>query len=1218
MDKNAIKKFATWARRELIERVRQQAYRYEVENADADWNASTAHGVVLTSVQRTQRQALIKRMKSKGYEETLEEVAYTWFDRFCALRFMEVNGYLPGRTRMFSDENGTFRPQILNDALNIQLDGLEMDTVIQFKEENKTEELFKYLLLTMCNALKPILTLFQPDDRGCSLVDRDYTWLLLPDNLLREGSVPEQMVLMIPEDDWKDAVQIVGWLYQYYNAEPKDLVFANLKKNIKISKKDIPAATQLFTPDWIVRYMVENSLGRLWVEGHPDHENLKGNWKYYLEEAEQEPDVQAQLAKIREGYAALKPEEILCIDPCMGSGHILVYLFDVLIQIYEAYGYPTRDAVASIVQNNLWGLDIDDRAAQLANFAVMMVARRYDRGWFRRGIQPHVMAIQETNEINRDHLRYLGNSLSDLERNNAVMQMEALLDEFIDAKEYGSILQPQEYDWEALRRLAQMTAPEKQVSMDEVGIDATQERLLQIIEQGQALAQKYHVVVTNPPYMNPGNSGGGLADYVKKHYPDSKTDLFAVFVENCNEMLKPNGMQSMITMHAWMFMPSYEKMRINIIKSADIINMVHLGARAFEEISGEVVQTTSFVIGKMRHNSYKGLFIRLVDYTSQEGKETAFFLKNNHYVMAQKTFDTIPGSPVAYWLSSVMYSLFVMHERLDSFAELKVGISTGNNDRFVRLWPEVSFERIASSDKQQMVKSQLLRKKWFPFSNGGTMRKWYGNWDMVVNWENNGWEIKETHKASIRNPSYYFRYGATWSDISTGAIGVRELIQPALFSTVGLCAFSDNHLYYVMALLNSSVCLSLLRVLCPTMHFNIGDIAKVPMVIKHEDEVNQIVKNSIELSKQDWASFEASWDFKQHPFIRINESYVPDNGAYGFAFKAHFYDEGPEVSCPVEACFWLWQQECNERFYQLKRNEEELNRIFIDIYGLQDELTPDVAEKDVTVRKADLGRDIRSLVSYAVGCMLGRYSLEKNGLQFAGGDWQEYIQQIEKEKQEEREKNAALLPGIDLSTDRYETIFPDKDGILPITDDQYFRDDIVSMFVEWVRRAFGDEMLEENLKYIAGALYPNGSGSARDLIRQYFLNDFYKDHLKIYQKRPIYWMFDSGKKNGFKCLVYMHRWARDTVARVRTDYVHEVQSRYRTAMEDLSRRVDSARGSERVRLQKQLAKIQGQDAELLKYEEKVHHLADQMIAIDLDDGVKHNYAIFADVLAPIK
>lgn len=1206
MDKNAIKKFATWARRELIERVRQQAYRFEVENADADWNASTAHGVVLTSVQRTQRQALIERMKSKGYEATLEEVAYTWFDRFCALRFMEVNGYLPGRTRMFSDENGTFRPQILTDALNIQLDGLDLDTVIQLKEENKTEELFKYLLLTMCNALKPILTLFQPDDRGCSLVDRDYTWLLLPDNLLREGSVPEQMVLMIPEDDWKDAVQIVGWLYQYYNAEPKDLVFANLKKNIKISKKDIPAATQLFTPDWIVRYMVENSLGRLWVEGHPDNENLKENWKYYLEEAEQEPDVQAQLAKIREDYATLKPENILCIDPCMGSGHILVYLFDVLVQIYEAYGYPTRDAVASIVQNNLWGLDIDDRAAQLANFAVMMVARRYDKGWFRRGIQPHVMAIQESNDINREHLRYLGNSLSDLERNNAITQMEALLDEFIDAKEYGSILQPQEYDWEALQRFVQMTAPEQQVSMDEVGIDATQERLLQIIEQGQALAQKYYVVVTNPPYMNPGNSGGGMADYVRKHYPAGKTDLFAVFIERCHEILKPTGMQGMITMHSWMFLTSYEHLRFKLQK-IDTLSMAHLGARAFEEIGGEVVQTASFVLRNVHIPGFRAIYCRLVDPITQDGKEKMFLAGENRYCVIQDHFKKIPGNPVAYWVSESLIHDFEIGTPFSDIGFPKVGMQTSNNDKFLRLWYEVNGIEFFSDSK-----------KWIKYIKGGQYRRWYGNLEYVVWYNDDPSFIMQQKNARVLPESELTLPKGTWTDLATSRYSSRIAPKDSFHDISGHCFYpSESNLFYLLGFTNSIVFQNIIDLLNSSLHYQVGDVARTPVLIQHQQEISEIVDRTIKLSKVDWDSFETSWDFKLHPLVRLRPEGQHELRVYGIPGSG--FEAGNEIHVgTIEQAYLAWQSEAEERFTKLKHNEEELNRIFIDIYGLQDELTPDVAEKDVTVRKADLGRDIRSLVSYAVGCMLGRYSLEKTGLQFAGSDWQEYIQQIEKERQEEREKNAEILPGMDLPLDRYKIMFPDKDGILPITDDQYFSDDIVSMFVEWVRRAFGDEMLEENLKYIAGALYPNGSGSARDLIRQYFLNDFYKDHLKVYQKRPIYWMFDSGKKNGFKCLVYMHRWTRDTVARVRTDYVHEVQSRYRTAMEDLSRRVGSASGSERVRLQKQLAKIQGQDAELLKYEEKVHHLADQMIAIDLDDGVKHNYAIFADVLAPIK
>ncbi len=1233
MDKNAIKKFAIWARRELIDRVRQQAYRFGVEDADADWNASMVHGVVLTPTQRTQRQALIERMKAKGYEATIEEVAYTWFDRFCALRFMEVNGYLPGRTRMFSDENSAFRPQILANALNLQLDGLDMDIVIQLKEENQTEELFKYLLLTMCNVLKPILTLFQPDDRGCHMVDRDYTWLLLPDNLLREGSVPEQMVLTISENDWKDAVQIVGWLYQYYNAEPKDQVFANLKKNIKISKKDIPAATQLFTPDWIVRYMVENSLGRLWVEGHPDHEILKTNWKYYLEEAEQEPEVQAQLAKIREGYAAIKPDDILCIDPCMGSGHILVYLFDILVQIYEAYGYPTREAVASIVQNNLWGLDIDDRAAQLANFAVMMVARRYDKGWFRRGIQPHVMAIQESNGINRDHLRYLGNSMSDIERNNATTQMEALLDEFIDAKEYGSILQPQEYAWEALRRFVHMTAPEQQVTLDEVGIDATQERLLQIIEQGQALAQKYHVVVTNPPYMGSSGMEANLTKFVKERFPDSKSDLFAVFMERILPMILENGYQAMITQHAWMFLSSFENLRKQM-QSSDIICLAHLGIGTFEDLNSKVVQSVAFIKRNTRTYNYYGIYDRLFEKQglneSSEIKQDWFFSGKHRYYAKQDSFVKIPGAPVAYWVSNALYEAFANGISLDKLAHPKKGLATTDNNRFLRLWFEVSFPK-AGIGFPNAIKAEQSGKKWFPLNKGGDFRRWYGNKEFVVNWENNGKEMKEaiiirynggSYTKEIRSESKYFCESITWSALTTGFSSFRFSDYGALFDSAGSSMFPESNKYYILALLNTKVTSNVLSIINPTLNYGAGSVANLPIIIVEGEKeiVESLADKCVSISRNDWDSYETSWDFQTHPFLYVDDNWTLENGAYGVASKAYYYGEGPAVSSDIEACFLLWQKECTERFYSLKAKEEELNRIFIKTYGLQNELTPEVAEKDVTVRKADLGREVRSLISYAVGCMLGRYSLDKPGLQYAGGDWQQWSAQQGKVKYS-----------------------PDVDGILPITDDEYFSDDIVTMFVEWVKMAFEESRVEENLKFIAYALqggnyeeslphpryedeavrqktenFPWSTINARAVIRQYFLNDFFKDHLKIYQKRPIYWMFDSGKKNGFKCLIYMHRWAKDTVARVRTDYVHEMQSRYRTAIEELTRRMDSASGSERVRLQKQLAKIQGQDVELLKYEEKVHHLADQMISIDLDDGVKHNYAIFEDVLAPLK
>ena len=1226
MDKNAIKKFATWARRELIERIRQQAYRYGVEDANTDLYANAAHGVVLTPTQRSQRQALIERMQAKGYEATIEEVAYTWFDRFCALRFMEVNGYLPGKLRMFSDENGAFRPQILANALNVELEGLNINTVIQLKEENKTEELFKYLLLTMCNVLKPILTLFQPDDRGCHLVDRDYTWLLLPDNLLREGSVPEQMILMIPEDDWKDAVQIVGWLYQYYNAEPKDQVFANLKKNIKISKENIPAATQLFTPDWIVRYMVENSLGRLWVEGHPDN-SLKNNWKYYIEETEQESEVQAQLEKIWEEYAAIKPEEILCIDPCMGSGHILVYMFDVLVQIYEAYGYPTREAVASIVQNNLWGLDIDDRAAQLAYFSITMKARQYDKGWFRRGIQPHVMAIQESNCINRDHLRYLGNSMSSIEFNNATTQMEALLDEFIDAKEYGSIIQPQEFDWKVLYRFVSMTDPEGQVTMGEVGIDATQERLLQIIEQGQALAQEYHVIVTNPPYMGSSGMGDKLAKRVKDEYPDSKSDLFAVFIERALKMLKMSGYQSMITQHNWMFLSSFEKLR-DKLNDFNLVNLAHLGIGTFEELNSKVVQSVVFTYRNCHIKNYFGTFDRLFEKQglaeSNEEKKKWLLTGKHRYYAITDSFSQIPGSPIAYWAKNSTFAVFRENDAISDLGWASKGIITGDNATFLRLWYEVNVESINFSAKsiQDCLGSDL---KWYPCNKGGDFRRWFGNNEYIINWLKNGNEIMQRDIEKIRNcqdykDEYKFIPSITWTSISTAKASFRYS-NMALSESAGMTLFVDEKIIlYVLGFLNTKVTEYLLSILNPTLNYTAGAIACLPCKIQVslKDQIDKVVKSIIAIEKADWDSFETSWDFQNHPLLQF---------AY-FSPQAIYQEQqaGYQVMNTLQQAYENWARTAEDRFIQLKDNEKLLNRIFIDIYGLKNELTPDVDDKEITVRKANLGREIRSLISYAVGCMFGRYSMDKPGLILAGQNFSEkYVYAsvhvagtglTGSPSLNTVHGDCYLIQGKnDLIRCSYS---PDRDGILPITDDEYFGDDIVTMFVDWIKTAYGDETLEENLKFIASALYSNCGGSARDQIRQYFLNDFYKDHLKIYQKRPIYWMFDSGKKNGLKCLVYMHRWDKDTVARVRTDYVHEMQSRYRTAIEELSRRVENASGSERVRLQKQLAKIQEQDAELLKYEEKVHHLADQMIAIDLDDGVKHNYAIFEDVLAPLK
>lgn len=1190
MDKNAIKKYAVWARRELIDRVTKRAAMYGITDKNCDnYNADSVNGHLLSGIEKRQRQALIRRIEEKGYEPVMEEVAYTWFNRFAALRFMEVNGYLPSHIRVFTDDEGRFRPQILSEAIHMELDGLDMTKVYQLKADNQEEELFKYLLIVQCNALNSILPgMFQKIE--------DYTELLLPDYLLREGSVIEQMVTLIPEDDWKDQVQIIGWLYQYYNTEPKDKVFADLKKNIKISKEHIPAATQLFTPDWIVHYMVENSLGRLWLEGHPNNE-LKSEWKYYLDEAEQEPDVQAQLAEIRKLYAALKPEEILTIDPCAGSGHILCVLFDVLVRIYEDYGYTAREAAASIVQNNLWGLDIDDRAAQLAYFAVMMKARQYDRRFFTKEVQPHVYAIQESNLIERKHLNYLGHGLSTLERNNALNQMNALLDEFIDAKEYGSILQPGEYDWALLSRFVADTTPEQQVTFDESGVETTQAQLRLMIAQGQALAQKYHAVVTNPPYMGGSGMSAKLSDFVKSNYPDSKSDLFAVFMERCRQMAVNNGFQAMITQHSWMFLSSFEKLRTKLL-TVDIVNMAHLGARAFEEIGGEVVQTTSFVIRKSHVADYKGEYCRLIEPTTQQGKEDMFLAGENRYAADQSNFSKIPGAPVAYWVSDSMRSVFSKGVQLNTVASVFEGLKTRDKDRFLRYWFEVCSAR------------------WLHYAKGGAFRRWYGNGEYVVDWGTDGTDIRNFKKSSGANFQYYFSPAVTYSAMTSKKFSGR-FIDNQLFGGGGGGITNSQLTYYILAFVNSVVYDKLLNLLSSTMNFEVGQIGSQPLIVDETQKelIENTARDNITISQQDWDSFETSWDFKEHPLIRWSRC-LGDATSIGATIQ-YYYGRRMPVSCPLELCYLLWQGECNKRFEELKSNEEELNRIFIDIYGLQDELTPDVDDKDVTVRKADLSRDIRSLISYAVGCMVGRYSIYKKGLMFAGGDWSEepFLQALwDDAGMQYVQAEGNMTPMMDLNPQK--VVMPDEDGILPITDDEYFYDDIVTLFVNWVRIVYGEATLEENLKFISDAL--GGKGSPREVIRNYFLNDFYKDHLKVYQKRPIYWLFDSGKKNGFKALIYMHRYQPDTIARVRTDYVHEMQSRYRTAIADVEQRINGASTSERVKLTKRLTVLQAQAEELRLYEEKIHHLADQMIAIDLDDGVKVNYAKFADVLATIK
>lgn len=1114
MDKNAIKKFAVWARTELIARVSLKGVEYGIiEDNMVDANADSVGGKVLTADEKAQRKALIAEINDKGYKQVMEEVAYTWFNRFSALRFMEVNGYLPSHVRVFTDEENNFKPQIITEAIHLDFDGLDMEKVYALKEAEKTEELYKYLLIVQCNALNAILP-------GMFQKIADYTELLLPDNLLREGSVIEQMISTIPEEDWRDEVEIVGWLYQYYISEKHDEVVNVLGKSV-IKQEDVPAATQLFTTDWVVRYMVDNSLGRYWIERHPE-----GSLAEKLDFL-----VKPKNGKFQIVNEATTPQDLTFFDPCMGSGHILAYAFDVLMEIYREYGYTDREAVAEIVQNNLHGFDIDERCTQLAYFVVMMKAREYDTRFFKRGIYPQV---------------YCPKVDSDLEAYGSLLQVDTL-DEKPEEPEVLTLFD-MDYDvrlndWNC-RRL---------------------------------LSQKYAVVCTNPPYLNKYDDK--FKKFVTENFKSYSGDLFSVFIYRNFGFCKNDGYSAFMTPNVWMFTKSYEPLRKSILEEHSIASLIQMAKGAFYKEA--TVDICSFVLANNKSAS-SGQYIRLEKFKGDMDVQQKYAYDAIHsvscdyyYEVEQSVFAEIEGTPIAYWISNLTRGIF-KNKTLKEVASPCIGMRTGDNNRFLRQWFEVPFEstgmgfRSASEAKES-------KKKWFPYNKGGAYRRWYGNNELVVNWEADGAEIKaETRRRypmlgdnlswKISNEPKFFSTSITWSDTTSAAFSGRYSDVGALFDVKGSSCFpGKNNIFYILGLLNTKITQEIISILNPTITTQVGDMARIPTIIDTSTKpiVDAMSYQNVQLAKTDWDSFETSWDFAKHLLIR-------------------------PVSTVADA-FAQWEAECDHRFAQLKANEEELNRIFIDIYGLQDELTPEVEDKDVTVRKADLGRDIRSFISYAVGCMFGRYSLDVDGLAYAGGEW---------------------------DTGKYASFAADKDNIIPICDDEYFEDDIVGLFVKFVKTVYGADTLDENLKFIADAL--GGKGQPKDVIRNYFLSDFYSDHCKIYQKRPIYWLFDSGKKNGFKALIYMHRYQPDTIARIRTDYVHEQQARYRTAIADLEQRIANASTGERVKLNKKLTTLQAQDTEIRAYEERIHHLADQMISIDLDDGVKANYAIFQDVLAKIK
>ena len=1220
MNKTAIKNFAIWARNKLIADICYRAGLMGItEKGIADplpqstldaqfYDIGAAEPYLVAGEAIKQRRQLVSAIREKeadtdyatAYQYIMEEVVYTWFNRLIAVRFMEVNDYLPSHLRVLSSESGKVEPDLVTTPFDADLPftAEEEARIIQWKQDNKLDELFRFLFIKQCNALNEILP-------GLFEKTTDYTEVLLNLSVVDQEGVVYKLTHDIPEKDFNieqgGQVEIIGWLYQYYNTEPKAAAFA---KNGKITKEEIPAVTQLFTPDWIVRYMVENSLGRLWVEGHPDSD-LRKNWKYYLDEAPQEPEVQAKLATIRKEYVALNPEDLTLIDPCMGSGHILVYAFDVLMQIYTSVGYSERDAAKSILEHNLYGLDIDDRAYQLAYFAVMMKARQYNRRILNGENTCHVYAIQESNPINRAHLKFFGAGLSDLEKNTAKMQLEGLLDILTDAKEYGSILNVPEYNWALLRRFVDGVDDEVQISLESAGVEQTAEELQKLIDIGETMARKYWVTCTNPPYAGTSNLSARVNNFVKKNYPDSKADLFAVFIERCRAMTADNGYQAMITQHSWMFLSSFEKLREKMMLT-ETVNMAHLGARAFEEIGGEVVQTTAFVRCANHVEGYKGTYCRLIEPTSQQGKEEMFLAGQNRYTANQDDFAKIPGAPVAYWVSERIFALF-SGKSLGEYYDVKAGMCTGENATFILCWPEVDYTltNICSPTKYMYT----------AHNKGGEYHKWYGNRELVLKYNDNALKLMESN-AGFRHDGkeYYFKEHIGWSKITSGKSSFRYFENEFTFDSAGLGLFpkKKQDMFLTLAFLNSKVAEELIALLNPTLNVTPMVVKKLPFTdLIVAEKASPLTEDNIELCKEDWDSFETSWDFTEHPLVNMSKGLWDATSTA--AAMDYYYGYLPEASCPLEICYLLWQGQCKERFEKLKANEEELNRIFIDIYGLQDELTPEVEEKNVTVRKADLQRDIKSLLSYAVGCMFGRYSIYKDGLLFAGEPYslQAFVDKlndrpgtVSAEELERAYRNEGVV--VD------EMFFPDKDNVIPITDEEYLEDDIIARLCDWLKAVYGADTLEANLDYIAKALGNKGSTS-REVIRNYFVNDFFKDHCQTYSvtgsgKRPIYWLFDSGKQNGFKALVYLHRYTPDTIGTLRVDYLHKMQRVYESEINRMQDMMDHATNArEAAAASKRKDKLTKQLKECRDYDEKIGHLALSRIALDLDDGVKVNY-----------
>ena len=1031
---------------------------------------------------------------------------------------------------------------------------------IRDRDNNDTNGLYRYLLIKQCNSLNDIMPfIFEKI--------ADYTEILLPNELLKEDSVIRNLVENIDNKDWQD-VEIIGWLYQYYISEKKDKIMESKKK---YKKNEIPAATQLFTPDWIVRYMVENSLGRYWLESHPEDHELKKNWEFYLERQTELP------SKEIEQYLdpTMKIEEVKVFDPACGSGHILVYVFDILYQIYQRAGYIKEKIPRLIIENNLYGLEIDDRAYQLSCLSVIMKGLEYNNRFLQEiqanDLKINISSIRETNELSNEEINYLIESQNE----NNSKKIRNFINNFYDAKIFGSLIKLEEFDKEFFNNLYKNISNYHERNMFKEQIRSKLLYLLpKLIKQSELIIEnQYDVVITNPPYMGNRNMEKKLKKFLNNNYKDVKKDLFSAFIERNYIYTKARGHLGFMSPFVWMFITSFEKLRKNMITNKNISSLVQLEYSGF---SGATVPICTFTLRNYKAD-ISGEFIKLTNFKGSHNQpiKVKQSIKNPNveyrYSTLTQSFNQIPSNPIAFWASESILNIFSNSKLLGDMIPVKKGMDTGNNSLFLRYWYEVNNDLIGLNleNGKDTIKNN---KKWIPYDKGGAYRKWFGNNEYVIDWSNNGYDLKHS-KANLRSKHLYFKKSITWSALTSSKTSFRYSKYNSIFDSSGSSMFPDqNNIFYYLGLSNTKLINKFLEIINPTLNYGSGSVSKIPVKFNESKFNKEIVIDNINISKRDWDSFETSWDFRKHPILTYKNE-----------------------ADTIKEAFNNWSEFAEEQFYHLKENEEKLNEIFIKIYGLEGELNPEVKEKDVTVRKADRARDIRSFMSYAVGCMLGRYSLDEEGLVYAGGEFDH---------------------------SKYETFKVDKDGIIPVLDKEYFDDDIVARFVEFVRVIFGEENSEENLKYIADALIEGGTSgqdTARETIRRYFLFDFIKDHTSEYNKCPIYWLFQSdGRGKAFNALIYMHRYDKGTVSRVRTDYLHELQNKIESEKVRLQNIINSdLSGRQRTQAKKELETLEKQTAELKEYDQKLNHLANQQIEIELDDGVKENYAKFEKVLKKI-